>query len=195
MEYIWKTLLVFLVATVLLRISGRKSISQMTIPQVVVMFSLGTLIIQPVIGHGLWTTFGIAAILIACLIVTEWVELKFDKSETVITGKGKPVIIDGQLQVENMKKMRLTVDLLEARLRQIGDASLEDIKNATLESNGQLGYELREEKQPATKQDIQNLMRLLKSGELKPANNEATANNLFTETITEQSPNKRNFLQ
>ncbi|MBB4824532.1 uncharacterized membrane protein YcaP (DUF421 family) [Sporosarcina luteola] len=195
MEYIWKTLLIFIVATVLLRISGRKSISEMTVPQVVVLFSLGTLIIQPVTGHGLWTTFGLAAILIACLMVTEWLVMKFDKSETIITGKGKPAIIDGHLQVENMKKMRLTVDLLEARLRQVGIVSLADIKNATLESNGQLGYELWEDKQPATKQDVHNLIRLLRSGELKPSNNETTPNNLFTETITEQSPNKRNFLQ
>jgi uncharacterized membrane protein YcaP (DUF421 family) len=45
---IWKTILIFIVGTALLRLGGRKSISQMTVPQVVVMIGLGTLLIQPV---------------------------------------------------------------------------------------------------------------------------------------------------
>ncbi|MCG3087904.1 DUF421 domain-containing protein [Sporosarcina cyprini] len=194
MEYIWKTLLIFIVATVLLRISGRKSISEMTVPQVVVLFSLGTLIIQPVTGHGLWTTFGLAAILIICLIVTEWLELVIDTSETIITNRGKPIIIDGQLHIKNMRKMRLTVDQLEARLRQVGISSIQDVKHATLESNGQLGYELQDAKQPATKEDIQTLIHLIQTGELKLPS-ETPSNNIFVETITKQSNSKNNSLK
>ncbi|GKV55181.1 UPF0702 transmembrane protein YdfR [Sporosarcina sp. NCCP-2222] len=194
MEYIWKTLLIFIVATVLLRISGRKSISEMTVPQVVVLFSLGTLIIQPVTGHGLWTTFGLAAILIACLIITEWLQLKFDKSESIITSKGKPIIINGKLQTKNMKKMRLTVDQLEARLRQVGISATQDVKHATLEPNGQLGYELQDAKKPATKEDIQTLIHLIQTGELKLPS-ETPSNNIFVETITKQSSNESDFLK
>jgi len=194
MEYIWKTLLIFIVATVLLRISGRKSISEMTVPQVVVLFSLGTLIIQPVTGHGLWTTFGLAAILIACLIITEWLQLKFDKSESIITSKGKPIIINGKLQTKNMKKMRLTVDQLEARLRQVGISATQDVKHATLEPNGQLGYELQDAKKPATKEDIQTLIHLIQTGELKLPS-ETPSNNIFVETITKQSSNESDILK
>ncbi|MDF2947449.1 MAG: hypothetical protein K0S51_2128 [Bacillales bacterium] len=57
-----------------------------------------------------------------------------------------------------LKKLRLTVDLLEVRLRQNSISSIEDIQYATLEPNGQLGYILKPEKQPATKQEFNELL-------------------------------------
>jgi len=59
-KLVWKSLLIFIVGTFLLRLGGRKAISQMTIPQVVIMIAIGTLLIQPVSGYDLWTTFVIA---------------------------------------------------------------------------------------------------------------------------------------
>lgn len=67
LNLIWQTFLIYLVGTILLRIGGRKTISQMTIPQTVMMIAIGTLLIQPVAGRGLWTTFGIATLLVNCL--------------------------------------------------------------------------------------------------------------------------------
>ena len=97
MHYILQVLLIFVVGTLLLRIAGRKSVSQMTMPQTVIMLSLGTLLIQPVAGHGLWTTFAIALLLILCLVATEWLGMKSDNTETVVSGKSKAVIVDGNL--------------------------------------------------------------------------------------------------
>ncbi len=54
-NWIWQTLLIFVVGVLLLRISGRRSISQMKIPETVIMMvAIGTLLIQPVTGKGLW---------------------------------------------------------------------------------------------------------------------------------------------
>lgn len=69
----------------------------MTIPQTVIMIGIGTLLIQPVTGKGLWTTFGVALLLILGLIVTEYMQLKFDGGETIISGKAVPVIENGTL--------------------------------------------------------------------------------------------------
>lgn len=181
LSLIWKTLLIFVVATVLLRIGGRKSISQLTIPQTVIMFSLGTLIIQPVAGHGLWTTFLIAAVLIASLIVTELIELSFDKSETFITGKSVVVIENGSLHEKNIRKLRLTVDQLEAQLRQSGIAKISDVQYATIETNGQIGYTLKQNKQPATKEDIQRLIHFIQTGYHMPETQTPAGENIFKE--------------
>ncbi len=181
LNLIWKTLLIFVVATVLLRLGGRKSISQLTIPQAVIMFSLGTLIIQPVTGHGLWTTFFIAAILVASLIVTELIELSFDKSESFITGKSVVVIENGRLSEKNLKKLRLTVDQLEALLRQAGITAIADVQYATIESNGQIGYTLKQNKQFATKEDIQRLIHLIQTGHLMQQTQTPAGEDLFKE--------------
>lgn len=186
MNLIWQTLLIFIVGTNLLRIGGRKSISQMTIPQTIIMIAIGTLLIQPVTGHGLWTTFGLAAILILCLLANEFLQLKSDKSETTISGKAVPVIVNGKVSVENLKKLRLTVDKLVSRFRQEGISSMKDVQYAILESSGLLGYMLKQEKQPATKEDIQQLISLLQNGQMVNKSTQAETDNIFTETVAKK---------
>ena len=186
LNLIWQTLLIFIVGTIILRIGGRKTISQMTIPQTVMMIAIGTLLIQPVSGRGLWTTFGIAGLLVLCLIITEFIQLKFDNAETAISGKAVPVIENGTLIESNLKKLRLPVDKLEERLRQAGISSIRDVQYATLESNGQLGYTLKSEKQPATKEDIQNLIKFIQNGQLLNTNNQSQ-DNIFTEILNKNT--------
>ena len=157
-KLIGQTILIFIVGTLILRVSGRKSISQMTIPQTVIMIGIGTLLIQPVTGKGLWATFGIAGLLVLSLLFTEYLQIKFDKTESALSGKSVPVIENGYLIENNLKKLRLPVDKLEARLRQSGIHAINDVQTATIESSGQLGYTLKEHKQPATKEDIQILL-------------------------------------
>ena len=107
---IWQSFLIFVVGTLFLRIGGRKTISQMTIPQTVIMIAIGTLLIQPVAGHGLLNTFMVAGLLILYLLAAEFIQLKIDKTESAISGKAVPVIENGTLNESTLKKHRLTVD-------------------------------------------------------------------------------------
>ncbi len=195
LNLIWQTVLIFLIGTIILRVSGRKSISQMTIPQTVIMIGIGSLLIQPVTGRGLWPTFGVAAILVLSLIITEYVQVKLDKAETVFSGKAVTVIENGILNEKNLRNLRLPVDKLEARLRQTGITAINDVQFATIESSGQLGYTLKEAKQPATKEDIQNLIQFIQSGVLNQSNHAIPQNNIFTETIQKESQNVPRHLQ
>ncbi|MBP2258898.1 uncharacterized membrane protein YcaP (DUF421 family) [Virgibacillus campisalis] len=52
----------------------------------------------------------------------------------------------------------MTVDQLEMNLRQKNIKKISDVKWATLEMNGQMGYMLKEEAQPVTKAEFQQLM-------------------------------------
>ncbi len=80
MDYYWffQVILIFLVGTFILRIGGRKSISQMTIPQTIVMIGLGSLLIQPITGKGLLATFIAAFIIIILMVLTEYLQVKVD---------------------------------------------------------------------------------------------------------------------
>lgn len=195
LNLVWMTIMVFVIGTIILRISGRKSISQMTIPQTVIMIGIGSLLVQPLTGRGLWPTFGVAALLVLSLIITEYVQLKIDTAETGLSGKAVAVIENGVLNEKNLGKLRLPVDKLEARLRQSGITAIEDVQFATIESSGQLGYTLKEGKQPATKEDIQRLIQLIQSGELTQSKNPLTQNNIFTETVRNESNNVPRHLQ
>lgn len=155
LDFIWKAVLIVLVGTLLLRIAGRKTISQMTLAETVIMVAIGSLLIQPVAGRSLWTTFAVGAILIATLILMEYVQIKSDGFEKLITGKSKILIQNGTLNEKSLKKLRLTVDQLEMKLRQKNVTNIADVQWATLEPNGQLGLELKQDAQPVTKKEFE----------------------------------------
>ncbi|AXI00514.1 DUF421 domain-containing protein [Sporosarcina sp. PTS2304] len=160
---IWQTVLVIVAGIVLLHISGRKSIAQMTIGQTVLMIAVGTLLIQPIASKSLWQTLLLSLILVLTLLLFEFIAMKFDFFEGLVRGRSKVVIENGILKIETMKKLRLTVDELEMHLRQAGIAAIDDVKWATIEMSGQLGYVLVDRKQYATKEDIDRIQLTLKS--------------------------------
>ncbi|MDZ5473799.1 DUF421 domain-containing protein [Bacillus sp. 31A1R] len=147
-----------LVGVLLLRIAGRKSISQMTIAQTVIMISIGSIIIQPIIEHSIVKTIIASAIFIAGLVLMEFLQVRFNFIERFLTGKSKIVIENGVVQTNMLRKLRFTVDQLEMRLRQQGITRFEDVKIATLEPNGQLGYELTREAKPVTIGDLEKML-------------------------------------
>jgi uncharacterized membrane protein YcaP (DUF421 family) len=157
-DTVGKALILVLTGIILLRIAGRKSISQMTLAQTVVMVSIGSIIIQPIIEKSMWRTITAAAIFVVVLILLEYLQVRMNKVEKFITGKSIIVVQNGQLQEKNMKKLRFTVDQLEMRLRQQGVSKISDVKYATLEPNGQLGYELKEDARPLTVGEFKKMM-------------------------------------
>lgn len=158
LDLIWKSVIIVIGGTILLRIAGRKSISQMTLAQVVIMIGIGSLLVQPLVGKNVWTTLVVGLTLVLTLVLVEFTQIKSDKLEKFISGKAKILIKDGKLKEDQLKKLRLSVDLLEMKLRQSNVNKMEDIKYATLEPNGQIGFELKENKKPATKEDINMIL-------------------------------------
>lgn len=49
----WSTIFLACMGTLFLRIAGRKSISQMTIPQIIILLSIGTVLGTQVSGKGM----------------------------------------------------------------------------------------------------------------------------------------------
>jgi uncharacterized membrane protein YcaP (DUF421 family) len=191
LHFIWKSLVIVIGGVLILRLAGRKSISQLTVAQTVMMVAVGSLIIQPVSHRSIWVTMQITFLMVTILIFIEYIVLKSNALEKFIYGKSILVVKDGQLMETNLKKMRLTVDMLELRLRQQNIQNISDIKWATIESNGQLGYMLQPDKQYATKEDIKMLMELIRMTHPNqpvslPGTPDSLSNNLYTEVENDQ---------
>lgn len=198
LNWIWQSTLIFIVGTFILRLGGRKSISQMTISQVIVMIGLGSLLIQPVSGKGLLITFLVALVLTVLMIIFEYLEIKIDFLETFISGKSVIVVENGKPILKNLKRLRMSIDRLETRLRQAGISSIEDVKYATIEVSGQLGYELMDNKKPLTQEDFIKLMKEITelkniiNNHTKSQNNQNQSNNIFEEIKTEKFKGNKN---
>lgn len=189
LSWIWKAIIIVLGGTTLLRIAGRKSISQMTLAQTVIMIGIGSLLIQPLAGKSIWTTLGVGTVLVITLFLMEFAQVKSDIIEKIITGKSKVLIENGQIKEKNLKKLRFTVDQLEMNLRQKNVTRISDVEYATLEPNGQVGYTLKQEAQPVTykqfqalQQDIQQIKDLLLLPTIPQQQSQSgNSQNLFTE--------------
>lgn len=164
---------------VLLRFIGRKSVSQMTIATTIVMISIGSIIVQPVADRGLFNTIVASAIFVAFLAMVEYLTMKFNPLEKLFTGKSKVIIQNGQIQEKTLKKLRLTVDKLEMQLRQMGIKQISDVKTATIEANGQLGYELMPDKEPLTVGEFRKILSQI--GYNVPPQQPSNSTNLFNE--------------
>lgn len=169
---IWKALVLIIVGMLVLRLVGRKSISQMTIPTTIAMISIGTIIVQPIADHSILITIVAAAVFIIVLILVEWLQVRWNAFERLIKGPAVIVIAEGQLQPKNLRKLRLTVDELEMSLRGQGISRLSDVKTATIEPNGQLGYELQDSAKPVTMAQVEALFATYLGGSC-PANETA----------------------
>lgn len=188
LDWIWKSVLIVIGGTLLLRIAGRKSISQMTLAQTVIMIGIGSLLVQPLAGENVWRTLAVGGVLVLTLFILELLQVKSDKVEKMITGKSKVLIENGVLKEKNMLKLRMTVDQLEMNLRQQNVSKISDVNWATLEPNGQVGFELKKEARPVTnkdfqslQQDVQKLVQLFNLNTTTAQNPPAIQQDLFSE--------------
>lgn len=183
MDYIWEAFLMVISGFLLLRLSGRKSLAQMTVTTTVVMISIGSIIVQPIIEDSVIKTIITIIIFISVLILIEYLQVKSNALEKLMTGKAVSVIDNGQINLKNLKKLRFTVDKLEMHMRQQGISNVSDIKNATIEPNGQLGYELKSDAKPLTVGEFKKLMGLL----IQPQNQSPDSDGgLFYEVINKE---------
>ncbi|AIF49897.1 protein of unknown function DUF421 [Pelosinus sp. UFO1] len=179
----WKTIVTIIYGTLILRIAGRKSLSQMTVAQTVVMLAVGTVLIEPLVGGvELIDTFTLVAISVATLIAIEYSEIKFPIVRKLFTGEPVVLIENGEVKRENLKRVRMTIQQLEMELRQASIAKIADIKWATIEANGQFGFLLRDELQAIGGCEYQELLHRLEAIEKHLAGNKGQESHIHCQT-------------
>lgn len=183
------------VSIILLRLAGRKSIAQMTMPQLGILLTIGAIMGSEVGGKGAAKTILAAAVFIAVLVGVEWLTLKSNTAERLLKGVAVPVIENGEIMTNNLRKLRISVDDLEKRLRMIGVSAFRDVKTATIEVNGELGYELYPQARPATLRDLETLLKsYFPQADAVSAVNSGT-NNIFSEIFQPHKGEVPNQLQ
>ena len=158
--------IMILVGFVAMRVVGRKSLSKMTIAQSVIMIAIGSILVEPVKQDKVSLTIISIFIFVIVLVLLEWLTYYSEKFEKWFIGDRKIIIEDGKVNQKNIKKLRMTNDILEMTLRTKGISNFETIKLATLEANGHIGYELKDEYKGISKREFNEMSEKIMS-ELK----------------------------
>ncbi|CAH8713475.1 DUF421 domain-containing protein [Paenibacillus thiaminolyticus] len=179
-----EALIVLLTGFILLRILGKKTVGEMTGLEIITLLAMASMIGHAVKGDGLVKTIITLCVYVSLLLVVQYLALRFNWVEKWFMGRATLIIKDGQVITENLKKLRLTVDQLEAKLRATGIASISDVKCATLEISGHMGYELMRHAKPVT---IGEMEKMLAQLEGKPRKQKPKPKaNLFTEVVEQE---------
>lgn len=151
-----ETLLIIIAIMLIIELAGRKAVAGLTTLQFVITISIGEAILLPVIDKDFhfFKTIVVVAVMVLFLVVTEYLELKFNWIESFLSHKAKVIFEKDELNVNNLKKTRFTVDQLEMELRNLGVERFDDCEIITVEANGKLGFKLKEGKKPVTREEF-----------------------------------------
>jgi uncharacterized membrane protein YcaP (DUF421 family) len=125
---IWKCAFLVIAGIILLRISWRKSISQTTVATTVIMISIGEILAHGIIENTIWRSVVAVGLFILTLMILEWVVVKSKIIQKWLSGEAVTVIKDGNIDVSQLKKLRITYKQLEMRLREKGINHVSDVQ-------------------------------------------------------------------
>jgi len=154
------------ISTLLLRVAGKKSMAKMTNLEVVIILAIGTTMGHAIKEHKFWQIIVILTFFILYLICVQYLQIKSKTIQRYLTGNATVVIRNGQIIGQNLKKLRMTTEQLEMKLRQKGIAYISNVNTATIESDGELGFELVENAQPITREELLKILEEKNQGKL-----------------------------
>jgi uncharacterized membrane protein YcaP (DUF421 family) len=142
MDLVFRAAVGFLFILFIIRVTGRRELSSMEPFDLIMLIVLGDLIQQGITQSDYSITGALLVISVMALLtaLVSFLNSRFRWVRPVLEGRPVVLIESGRVIEENVRRERLTVAELEeqARLQQI--ASLDDVRLAVLETNGQISY-------------------------------------------------------
>jgi uncharacterized membrane protein YcaP (DUF421 family) len=142
MDIVLRAAVVFVFVLVLTRVIGRRELGSLAPIDLILLIILGDALQQGLTQDDYSLTG--AVLVVGTLAVlqdfTSWVSFRFPFTRRVIEGEPLIVVEDGKPIERNLRRERLTVEEVteSARLHQIG--SLDEVKWAVLERNGEISF-------------------------------------------------------
>ena len=138
LEIAVRTLLMFILVLILLRLTGKRSIKQLSIFEIVMIIALGSAAGDPMI----YKEIGIlqaSIVFLVVLISYKFITYLITKSERIeifLEGKAIYIVHDGHAALESIHHTDLAMDEFFAELRVLNIQHLGQVKEALLETNG-----------------------------------------------------------
>ena len=155
MDIIARATVMFFIMFVLLRLLGKRELSQVTPFELVLLIVMGDLIQQGVTHNDFSLTGATLAIgtIAFWALAFSWITYLFPRAERLLEGVPRVLIQHGELIEENMRRDRITRAELEIEMRLAGIARMRDVEWGILEPNGKISFIGRKDDDPAQQAD------------------------------------------
>ena len=135
-----KLLIGFFAMVIIINISGKGNLAPTSASNQIVNYVLGGIIGGVIYNSNvkILDFVGILCIWCALVLALKWVKKHNVKAKQIIDGKALIIIDDGEIDVDNCRKLGLSAHDVAFKLRTNGINSSKDVKRAVIEQNGQL---------------------------------------------------------
>lgn len=137
---ILRTIFMYFFVILAYRIMGKKEVGELSIVDLIVSILIAELIALGIEREKESILLSVIPILVLSLVQIgiSFITLKSEKIRNLIDGKPTIIIKNGKINFKEMVKLRYSLDDLLTQLRLSGVKSIDKVKYAVLENNGQL---------------------------------------------------------
>ena len=137
---ITRTIILYLLVVFILRVMGKRQIGELSPSDLVITILISELATIPMQDDTIPLLHGIAPILtlLAIELLVSTLTLKSRFSRKIIVGSASVLIENGEINQNEMRRLRLNLDELLEELRLKGHSNIANVEIAILESNGKL---------------------------------------------------------
>ena len=135
-----KTIFMYFFVIFVYRLMGKKEVGQLSIVDLIVSILIAELIALSIESKDPNILISVVPILVLVLVqmLISYITLKNERIRDLIDGKPTIIIKNGKLNFTEMSKLRYSLDDLLTQLRLQGVKSIDKVKYAVLENNGDL---------------------------------------------------------
>lgn len=137
---LFRTICGYLLLIVLMKFMGKREIGQLSLFDLLILLTIVDVMVVGIENFNSKFSYSIIPMVLIAIIqkIISYIGLKSPNFRNFIDGKVSIIIIDGKINVNEMKKNRYNMDDLYTQLREKGYTSPYEIKYAILENNGKL---------------------------------------------------------
>ncbi|WP_028784940.1 DUF421 domain-containing protein [Thalassobacillus devorans] len=151
-QWMLRAIVGFIFFLILAKLMGQRSISQVGLLDFVIVLLIGNIIAHPLSDEGLglkgsMVTMGVILILYLMGIL---LSLRSPKVRKLFIPAPIPLIENGEIKYKNLKKARISVDVLLSELRKEKTEDVQKVALALWEPGGTVSFFLRSQYQPLT---------------------------------------------
>jgi len=156
LEHIYRTVFVYFLVLVVIRMMGKREIGQLSPFDFVVAIIIAELAAIPMeaTDEPLWNSILPLVILGLLEVVMSYATLFSRTLRCIVCGRPQVIIKSGQLLRNEMRKARYNLDDLLGQLRDKGIVDVGEVEFAVLETSGKLSVILKSQYRPVTPADL-----------------------------------------
>ena len=139
-EIVVRVAIVYLFLVVVLRISGKREVGQMSILELIVVLLISDAVQNSMVGDNTTVWAGPVAVLtlLGLDYALAWFTRRSKRFRKVIEGEPRLLVRDGRLLRKALREEKLGADEVETAVRAHGLAKIADVQEAVLETDGSI---------------------------------------------------------